>query len=115
MPIFGHRFSSAQDPQDWPLAPIVRRQLPFLPLIGLLGFFATALEGIGIGLLIPLLAILLGSTNPADLPAAVRPVASLFFAGPAGSRALVLGLAVVGLMALKVIVQSMNGWLLARV
>lgn len=115
MPIFGHRFSSAQDPQDWPLAPIVRRQLPFLPLIGLLGFFATALEGIGIGLLIPLLAILLGSTDPADLPAAVRPVASLFFAGPAGSRALVLGLAVVGLMALKGIVQSMNGWLLARV
>ena len=115
MPIFGHRFSSAHDRQDWPLAPIVRRQLPFLPLIGLLGVLGTALEGIGIGLLIPLLAILLGSTNPTDLPAAVRPVASMFFAVPTESRAVVLALSVVGLMALKGIVQSANGWLLARV
>ena len=115
MPIFGHRFSSGGRREPWPLAPIARRQRPFIPLIAALGILAMALEGVGIGLLIPLLALLLGSTDPGALPEAIRPIAKQFFAMPTESRILVLGSAIVGLVALKSAVQALNGWVLARV
>ena len=115
MPNFGQKISSREPTPTWPLAPVVRRHLSFLPLIACLGFLATALEGIGIGLLVPLLAFLLGSAVPAGLPAPIRAAADLLLAYDTQSRVIILGLAVIGLIALKGAVQAANGWVVAVV
>ena len=115
MALFGQKIPRGRERPVWPLRPILRRQLPVLPLIAGLGFLATALEGVGIGLLIPLLALLLASGLPSDLPQPIEWAARLVLGFDPQMRILVLGGAVFTLIALKGVVQAANGWVLALV
>jgi subfamily B ATP-binding cassette protein MsbA len=113
--LFGQKIPPPRARAEWPLRPILSRQLPMVPLIAALGFLATALEGIGIGLLIPLLALLLANGLPPDLPKPIEWTARLVLGFDAQTRILMLAGAVFSLIALKGVVQAANGWLLALV
>lgn len=60
------------------LEPVLAKALPWFPLVFVLGLLGTALEGMGIGLLIPLLDLVAGQDKPlpggagADWPVAAR-------------------------------------------
>jgi hypothetical protein len=62
---------------EWrgPLAAIIGPYAGLLPLVAALGAIGGLLEGIGIGLLIPLVALLLAHGVPADLPGPIRDLA----------------------------------------
>ncbi len=98
-----------------PLAPIIRRAAPFLPLITGLGLLASLLEGAGIGLFIPLLALLMSESLPEGIPAPIAWLASLFGGGDPNSRILLLGSAIFALILLKGAVQAANDCLVASV
>jgi ATP-binding cassette, subfamily B, bacterial MsbA len=99
----------------WPLAPFVRKIYPFLPLVAALGLLAGLLEGAGIGLFIPLLAILISDSLPSGLPEPIRALASLFNHYDPQARAVLLGAAIFGLIILKGVVQAANECLVASI
>ena len=101
--------------RKWPLADIRRRILPFVPLVAVLGLLASLLEGAGIGLFVPLLALLLNEPAAANLPEPLRAIASLFTGAGVANRTLVLGAGIVGLILLKNIVQAVNECLLVSI
>lgn len=88
--------------------PVFRKLAPILPLVALLGLLASLLEGVGIGLLIPLLGLLLSNAMPAGIPAPIRSLASLFDGYDIQSRAIMLGAVIFGLILLKGLVQAAN-------
>ncbi|WP_145111696.1 ABC transporter ATP-binding protein [Cereibacter sediminicola] len=85
------------------------RQIPAVVLLGLL---ATALEGIGIGLIIPLLDLVMAGQSSAQgwMPGLLVAMGESV---PAESRGLVIGLAILALVVLKNIVAYANGLLQA--
>jgi len=101
--------------RKWPLADIRRRILPFVPLVAVLGLLASLLEGAGIGLFVPLLALLLNEPAAANLPEPLRAIASLFTGTSVANRTLVLGTGIVGLILLKNVVQAVNECLLVSI
>ena len=101
--------------RKWPLADIRRRILPFVPLVAVLGLLASLLEGAGIGLFVPLLALLLNEPAAANLPEPLRAIASLFTGAGVANRTLVLGAGIVGLILLKNVVQAVNECLLVSI
>ena len=101
--------------RTWPLADIRRRILPFVPLIAALGLLASLLEGAGIGLFVPLLALLLNDPASASLPEPLRALTNLFSGASLQSRTLLFGGAIVGLILLKNVVQAANECLLVSV
>ena len=101
--------------RKWPLADIRRRILPFVPLVAVLGLLASLLEGAGIGLFVPLLALLLNEPAAANLPEPLRAIASLFTGTSVANRTLVLGAGIVGLILLKNVVQAVNECLLVSI
>lgn len=105
---------SASNPK-WPLAALTRNVWHFLPLIAILGLVAGVLEGVGIGLFIPLLGLLLADLLPAGMPEPIRNIAALLDAGDPQERMLLLGAAIFGLILLKGIVQALNASVVAWV
>ena len=55
-----------------PLAPLVRKFAPLLPIVAVLGLLARLLEGAGTGLFIPLLSLVLSDAVPAGIPEPIR-------------------------------------------
>jgi subfamily B ATP-binding cassette protein MsbA len=101
--------------QKWPLASAYRTVLPLLPLVAALGLLASVLEGAGIGLFIPLLALLLSDTAGGGAPAPIQSVAAIFNGYDPHSRAALLGASIFMLILLKSIVQATNECLAAYV
>jgi subfamily B ATP-binding cassette protein MsbA len=99
--------------RTWPLAKLRRKYLPLVPLVAGLGLLATLLEGAGIGLFIPLLALLLADPAAAHLPQPLLAALSLLPGGSLPQRTIVIGAAILALILLKNIVQAINGCLLA--
>ena len=99
-----------------PLGPqlrrLVRPTLALLPLVVVLGLLAATLEGLGIGLIMPLLGTMTGQS-----PAAGGTLARLFQGLGMGlnpqQRMVILALAMVALVMLKNLVVAVNGVLSA--
>ena len=105
----------ARGRRTWPLVDIRRRILPFVPLIAALGLLASLLEGAGIGLFVPLLALLLNDPASNSLPEPLRALTNLFSSASLQSRTILFGGAIVGLILLKNVVQAVNECLLVSV
>ena len=86
-----------------PLSGIARHYAWTIPVAGFLGFVGSALEGIGIGLIIPLIAILLSGGDIA-LGGSLRPVATLVNYLPPRTRLAAISGAILGLIVLKNVV-----------
>jgi ABC-type multidrug transport system fused ATPase/permease subunit len=99
--------------RTWPLWPIVRGYLPALPVVIALGLLASALEGAGIGLVIPLLAVMLSNGVPHGAPAPLQSVEQMLAGYDPASRVLLLGAAIAALIAIKGVVQAANGCFVA--
>ena len=101
--------------RKWPLASIRRKYLPFIPLVAALGLLASLLEGAAVGLLIPLLSVLLAQNPAGGLSGPLRTIAELFSSHDAHSRTILLGAAMLALILVNAIVQSVNECLLASI
>ena len=102
----------ARGRRESPLAGIRRRILPFVPAVAGLGLLASLLEGAGIGLFVPLLALMLDNTTSSSMPEPLRAAANLFSGASFQARILLFGAAIVGLIVLKNVAQAANEWLL---
>jgi subfamily B ATP-binding cassette protein MsbA len=91
-----------------PLFELFRRNGRLFPWVVLLGFASSICEGLGAGLLIPLLSLLLSQNLPPATPAAIRDIADVTAGWTIASRATVLGGAVVALFVAKALVQVLN-------
>ena len=100
---------------QWPLAPILRPYLPVLPLIALVGLVASLLEGIGISLLIPLVALLLSSDVPPHIPAPIGSLAESVRTLNPETRVLALSGTLLVLILLKSALNVANNLLMNRV
>lgn len=101
--------------RESPLADIRRRILPSVPLVAALGLLASLLEGAGIGLFVPLLALMLEPSASAAIPEPLRSLAALFGGAGNQQRILLFGIAIVGLIVLKNVVQALNDCLLVTI
>jgi subfamily B ATP-binding cassette protein MsbA len=98
---------------EGPLVPIARRHAWSTPLVVLLGTVASFLEGTGIGLLIPLISELMGGAMPGTLPGPIRELVVLVEPFALEIRILIIGVAIIALIAFKGIVQLANAALVA--
>lgn len=96
-----------------PMLPFLRNLGRFLPLIAILGLLASLLEGAGLGLFIPLLALLLSGSGAAALPPPIAAVAAMFDGHDPQTRAAMLAGAIFGLILLKGVVEAANDSLAA--
>ena len=103
----GHRTS--------PLIPVLRSLVRFLPLVAALGLLASLLEGAGIGLFIPLIALLLSNSGGGAVPPLLGSVAALFDGFEPRTRAAILAGAIFALILLKGAIQAANDCLAAWV
>jgi len=103
----GHRTS--------PLIPVLRSLVRFLPLVAALGLLASLLEGAGIGLFIPLIALLLSNSGGGAVPSLLGSVAALFDGFEPRTRAAILAGAIFALILLKGAIQAANDCLAAWV
>ena len=81
----------ARGRRESPLADIRRRILPFVPAVAGLGLLASILEGAGIGLFVPLLALMLDDTASTSMPEPLRAAAKLFSGAGFQERILLFG------------------------
>lgn len=98
-----------------PLAPIARLHAWSTPFVVILGTVASLLEGFGIGMLIPMLASMMGDTTPARLPAPIRFLSDLAARMVPQSPVLAIGAAMIALIAVKSAFQVANAALISRV
>jgi subfamily B ATP-binding cassette protein MsbA len=98
---------------EGPLVPIARRHAWSTPLVVLLGTVASFLEGTGIGLLVPLISELTGGAMPRTLPGPIRDLVVLVEPFALEIRILIIGVAIIALIAFKGIVQLANAALVA--
>jgi len=98
-----------------PLAPYLRSLGRFLPLVGALGLLASLLEGAGIGLFIPLIALLLSSSGGSGVPPLIGAIAEQFNGYDPQTRVAILAGAIFALILLKGVVQAANDSLAAYV
>ncbi len=98
---------------EGPLAAIGRRYLWSLPVVTTLGLIASALEGVSIGLLIPLLTLLLD--DAAASTDVMQPFVGVLAALPASTRIFVTAGGMLLLIVFKAIVQTINAMLIDRV
>ncbi|MCW1383275.1 ABC transporter ATP-binding protein/permease [Novosphingobium sp. KCTC 2891] len=96
------------------LAPILRPYWRYFPVVSLLGLVAAVLESVGVGALIPLIALMMAETVPASLPAPVVEIARVAHALPTPQRAYALIATVMALIGLKSLVHAANNLLVAR-
>jgi ABC-type multidrug transport system fused ATPase/permease subunit len=97
------------------LASIFRKYAWLMPLVAGLGVVAGLLEGIGIGLLIPLIAVLLADAIPASLPGPIHQMAMATGALDAQTRIFALGAAMMGFILAKGVIQAANNILIAAI
>src|SRR4051794_22535140 len=91
------------------LVAALRSLARFLPLVAALGLLASLLEGAGIGLFIPLIALLLsGSGATAGGPPLIGAVAAQFNGYEPHTRAAILAGAIFALILLRGLVQAAN-------
>jgi subfamily B ATP-binding cassette protein MsbA len=98
-----------------PLAPYLRSLGRFLPLVGALGLLASLLEGAGIGLFIPLTALLLSNSGRSGVPPLIGAIAEQFNSYDPQARVAILAGAIFALILLKGVVQAANDSLAAYV
>jgi subfamily B ATP-binding cassette protein MsbA len=105
-------FSSLVDSPFW---KIVRKYSAALPLIIILGLVASILEGAGVGLIVPLLAVMLATPVIRGIPGVLESVSSIALRFDPQTRIVLLSATIVGLIALKGAVQAANGCFVARI
>lgn len=105
----------AGSPGRAPLAAIRRQILPSVPLVAGLGLLASLLEGAGIGLFVPLIALMLGGGAAATSPEPLGSLLSWFSDSGLERQTVLLGAAIVGLIILKNVIQALNEGLLASI
>jgi len=98
-----------------PLVPFVRNLRVFLPLVGALGLLASLLEGAGIGLFIPLIALFSSNPGGSGAPSLIGAVAAQFDGYEPQTRAAILALTIFVLILLKGVLQAANDSLAAYV
>ena len=98
-----------------PLARIAGRYSRLLPFVALLGLLASVLEGVGIGLLIPLLALLLADTAPAGMPGPILEIFGMTEGYSAQARIAATAGAMLALIAFKGLVQTANATLIGSI
>jgi subfamily B ATP-binding cassette protein MsbA len=97
------------------LASIFRGYAWLMPVVAGLGVVAGLLEGIGIGLLIPLIALLLAGTIPVSVPGPIRELAMATSALDTQTRIFALGAAMMGFILAKGVIQAANNILIADI
>jgi subfamily B ATP-binding cassette protein MsbA len=98
-----------------PLAPILGRYAWTVPVVAILGFVSSALEGLGIGMLIPLLNALLGEGDSTSMAGALSVVGRFAQLFDPGIRLIAVASTIFTLVVLKGVVQSLNGTFIAWV
>lgn len=93
---------------------IEQRYVRYVPAVILLGMVCSALEGLGIGMIIPLLTVLSGASG-AGMPSAVRAFAAAVTALSPARPVLALCAAVFVLIVLKGCAQFANAMLIGRI
>lgn len=91
---------------------------PFLwaiPVAAVLGLFSAVLEGLGIGLLVPLMYVGLAQEIPASIPPLLRPLAEFARSFSPEVRLLYIGGAILGLILVKALVIITNANLVASI
>ena len=111
----GQIFPSLTIVTSSPLARLLRPYRALLPAVILLGLLASLVEGIGIALLIPLVALLLASQLPAGLPKPLVEIAGVTAGMSPDFRIVALGAVIMGFIVVKGIVQAGNGILMADI
>lgn len=106
--VVSQMFSWRTDRARTPLATVVRKYFPLLPAIAALGLLATLLEGAGIGLVIPLLALLFSNGAPDAVPGPLHSVTRFAVQFDPQMRTSLFAAAVFTLILLKCIVQGAN-------
>jgi subfamily B ATP-binding cassette protein MsbA len=99
--------------RKWPLAGVRRKYLPYVPVVAALGLLASLLEGAGIGLFIPLIALLIADPATVHLPQPLTALIAPLAGASPRDRTILLGGAILALILLKNLVQALNGCLLA--
>ena len=99
-----------------PLATIAARYHKHIPAVVAIGLVASILEGVGIGLFLPLLVLMMDDAPATgDLPEPVQDLAATFGGLASQSQFLVIGAALLVLIVIKGLVQTGNatliGWL----
>lgn len=112
---FGQMFPSLALATRSPLAPQLRPYLPLLPLVIVLGLAASLAEGIGITLLIPIVALLLSDQLPAGLPHFFVALADVAERVAPAQRVFALGAAVIVLMIVKGMIQAADSAVIASI
>lgn len=97
-----------------PIAEILRANRSKLVPISLLGLLAGLFEVLGIGALIPLVALLLSGAVPDAVPEPIRALAKIVLGYPAATQIMLLAAIGCALVLLKVAVQMCNGLVIAR-
>ena len=105
----------AGDRRQSPLADIRRRILPSVPLVAALGLLTSLLEGAGIGLFMPLLALMLDPSASAAIPEPLHSLAAVFGEAGPQQQILLFGIAIVALIVVKNVVQALNECLLVSI
>ena len=98
-----------------PMQVIVRRYASYTPVIVLLGIAASAFEGLGIGMLAPLLAMMLNDTDVGLYPWALQMLVNFVKSSTTMQPLMTLSVVVFSLVLCKSIIQALNGCLMARV
>lgn len=94
------------------LGQIADRYLRTVPLVAVLGLLASVLESFGVGLLIPLVALLMASGMPQEVPEPIRDIFGLTDGYPTQTRIVFIGATLLGLIAVKGLAQAANGTLI---
>jgi ABC-type multidrug transport system fused ATPase/permease subunit len=97
-----------------PLWAISRAYAWAVPVVALLSFLATTLEGLGIGMLIPLMGTLL-STKPSEASGFVTLITRLGGVNDSNIQLAIFGITILGFVVLKSIVQAINTMFIAWV
>ncbi|MDP2620683.1 MAG: ABC transporter ATP-binding protein [Hyphomicrobiales bacterium] len=98
-----------------PLAEIAKRFAWSVPVVAVLGFIGNGLEGLGISLLIPFLAILFSEGTPSELPGPLSAVAELASSLPAGEQLAAIAAIILASIVLKALVLSANAMIVSWV
>ena len=97
-----------------PLWAISRRYAWAVPVVALLSFLATTLEGLGIGVLIPLMGTLL-ATQPSEPTGLWASITRLAGTAEPNTRLAIFGMVILGFVVLKSIIQAINTMFIAWV
>jgi subfamily B ATP-binding cassette protein MsbA len=98
-----------------PLGPILGRYAWTVPAVAVLGFVSSGLEGLGIGMLIPLLNSLLGEGETSSITGALSIVGKFAQLFDPGIRLFAVAATIFALVVLKGVVQTLNGTFIAWV